>query len=43
MQEGEEKPGPDVKAGIASRANNNIAATAGRDVTDEARLLARET
>ena len=43
MQEGEEKPGPDVKAGIASRANSNTVAAAGRDTTDEDRLLARES
>lgn len=42
MQEGEEKPGPDIKAGIASRANNNTVTTAGRDTTDEDTLLARE-
>ena len=43
VQEGEEKPGPDVKAGIASRANSNTVTAAGRDTTDEDRLLARES
>lgn len=42
MQEGEEKPGPDVNAGLASRANNNIVTTAGRDTIDKDRLLARK-